>query len=303
MNKSTTLKLPSNTHRDGVVIMFDSLLEGKESLQEMAISQSADMDSAIKRILLDDVFRERVVSSLKLLKPIAVGNARTEGDNAILSDVQTLLADVKEEIRTALPTSLLLKAEETAVLKYIKKCEDFCLKPIHAAAFMLDPKYAGKSHLSGAEINKAYGVVTTVSRHFGLDEGKFLGSLAKYTSKQGLWDGDAIWQSCQHISSATWWKGLCGSEALSPVAFIILQIPPLSAASEENRFLFGNTHTKARNRLTNTRVKKLVDIRANLRLFEPDNDSRLESDSDDEASEFDVQEVDIKGVQGEDKEA
>ena len=37
-NKSTTLKLPSNTCWGSVVIMFDSLLEGKESLQEMAIS-------------------------------------------------------------------------------------------------------------------------------------------------------------------------------------------------------------------------------------------------------------------------
>ena len=52
--------------------------------------------------------------------------------------------------------------------------------------------------------NKIYGVITTVSRHLGLDEGKVLGSLAKYTSMQGLWDGDAIWQLCQHISSATW---------------------------------------------------------------------------------------------------
>ena len=60
----------------------------------------------------------RVVSSLKT---IAVAIARIEGDNAILSDVQTLLADVREEIRTALPTSLLLQAEETAVLKYTKK--------------------------------------------------------------------------------------------------------------------------------------------------------------------------------------
>ncbi|KAM9400551.1 uncharacterized protein ACWYII_030419 [Salvelinus alpinus] len=245
-NKCTTLKLPSNT-RWGGVIMFDSLL--------------------------------------KLLKPIAVAIARIEGDNAILSDVQTLLANVSEEIRTALPTSLLLQAEETAVLKYIKKCEDFCLKPIYAAAYMLDPKYAGKSILSGAEINKAYGVITTVSRC--LDEDKVLSSLAKYTSMQRLWDGDAIWQSCQHISSATWWKGLCGSEALSPDASIILQIPPTSAASQRNWSLFGNTHSKARNRLTNTRVEKSVAIRANLRLFEPDNEpssTRLESDSKDEAS-------------------
>ena len=79
--------------------MFDSHLDGKESLQEMAISLSADMDSPIKRILLDYVFWERVVSSLKLLKPIAVAIALIEGNNAILSDVQTLLA---------LPTSQLL---------------------------------------------------------------------------------------------------------------------------------------------------------------------------------------------------
>ena len=86
---------------------------------------------------------------------------------------------------------------------------------------MLYPKYAGKSILSGAEINQAYGVITNVSCYLGLDEGKVIGSREKYTTKQGLWDGDAIWQSCQHISSATWWKGL-GSEALSPVASIIL---------------------------------------------------------------------------------
>ena len=60
--------------------MFDSLSEGKESLHEMDISQSANMDSPIKRFLLDDVFWERVVSSLNLLKPIAATIAWIEGD-------------------------------------------------------------------------------------------------------------------------------------------------------------------------------------------------------------------------------
>ena len=97
------------------------------------------MDSPIKRILQDDIFWERVVTSQKLLKPIAVAIAQIEGGIAIL------LAAVKEEIHTALPTSLLLQAEETAVLKYIKKCKDFCLKPLHATAYMLDPKYAARA--------------------------------------------------------------------------------------------------------------------------------------------------------------
>ena len=82
------MKLPSKTSWVGVGIMFDSLLE-------MAISQSADMDGPIKRILLVDVFWERFASSRKLLKPISLAIAQIGGDNAILSDVQTLLADVR----------------------------------------------------------------------------------------------------------------------------------------------------------------------------------------------------------------
>jgi len=134
-----------------------------------------------------------------------------------------------------------------------------------------------------------------MSRHLGLDEGKVLGSLAKYRTKQGLWEGDGIWQTSQHISASTWWKGLCGSEALAPVASIILQIPPTSATSERNWSLFGNTHTKVCNRLTNAWVEKLVAIRANLRLFESETEpstTRLDSDSEDDES--DVEEIDIE---------
>ena len=70
--------------------------------------------------------------------------------------------------------------------------------------------------------------------------------------------------------------------------------------------VWEHTQTKARNRLTNPRVEKLVANRANFGLFEPDNEppsTRLESDSEDEASEADVQEVDTEEVQGEDMEA
>ncbi|KAI9519387.1 hypothetical protein NQZ68_028744 [Dissostichus eleginoides] len=53
-------------------------------------------------------------------------------------------------------------------------------------------------------------------------------------------------------------------------------------------------HTKVRNRFTNVRVEKLVGIRANLRLFEPDTEpssTRLDSDTEEEDSELDVDEA------------
>ncbi|XP_060798111.1 uncharacterized protein LOC132900093 [Neoarius graeffei] len=299
-NKSTTLKLPSPTCWAGVVIMYDSLLEGKESLQEMAISPTVAIESEIKKILLDDVFWERLTSSLTILKPIAAAITKIEADDALLSDVQCLFAGIKQAILTALPTSLLLRTEETAAVKLLEKRQEFCVKPVHAAAYMLDPKY-GQSMLSGEEINSAYSVFTALANHLSLDAGKVLGSLAKYRTKQGLWQGDGIWQSSKHISPSTWWKGLCGSEALATIASVLLQIPPTSAASECNWSLFGNTHSKIRNRLTNERVAKLVAIRANLRLFEPDTEpssTRLDTDTDTEVEEdSDIEEVNTEDIE------
>ncbi|KAK3573983.1 hypothetical protein QTP86_034381 [Hemibagrus guttatus] len=77
-NKNTTLKLHSITQWGGVVIMYDSLLKRKESLQKMAISQTAIIEGVIKSILLDDVFWESVTSSLRILKPIAAAIAKIE---------------------------------------------------------------------------------------------------------------------------------------------------------------------------------------------------------------------------------
>ncbi|GAA6105167.1 uncharacterized protein LOC107707548 [Tachysurus ichikawai] len=239
----------------------------------MAISQTAAIVGSIKRILLDDVFWESVTCSLRILKPKAAAIARIEGDNAISRG--NCSGQINREVLY----------------------QEFCIKPIHSAAYMLDPKYENII-LSAEEISSAYTVITAMSHHLGLDKGKVLASLVKYLTKQGLWEGDGIWQSCQHIPASTWWKGLCGSEALAPVASIILQIPPKSAASERNLSLFGNTHTKVCSRLTNARVEKLVAIQANLRLFEPDKEpssTRLDGDTEAE-DESDVGEVDMEDV-------
>lgn len=136
------------------------------------------------------------------------------------------------------------------------------------------------------QINSAYHVISTLTPPQSLRRQSFLASLARFFFKQGLWNGDGIWQSCQHISPYTWWKGLCASEALSPIASVILQIPPTAAASLRLRAFFGKTKTKVGNSLTNNRVEKLVAIRANLNLFEPGTElgssTQLQSDTKEE---------------------
>ena len=94
---------------------------------------------------------------------------------------------------------------------------------------MLDPKCHNQPTLSPEQIDAAYVVISAMAHHLHLDEGKVMASLAKFRSKNGLWKGAGVWTSAEHITAATWWQGLCASEGISPIASVILQIPPTSA--------------------------------------------------------------------------
>ena len=100
-----------------------------------------------------------MVNSLKVLEPIASAITEIEGDQAILSDVQRLLSELEDKVGAVLPQTplvALLKPEERAVLGFLEKCQEFCLKPIHAAAYMLDPKCHDQPTLSPEQIDAAY---------------------------------------------------------------------------------------------------------------------------------------------------
>ena len=84
-----------------------------------------------------------------ILKPIAAAIAKIEGDGAILSDIQCLFADLKEDIQTVLPTSLLLKAEETAVAR---KASGVLHEAVACSSAHAGPKY-DRDLLSGEEMN------------------------------------------------------------------------------------------------------------------------------------------------------
>lgn len=106
--------------------------------------------------------------------------------------------------------------------------------------------------------SSAHNVISAVACHLHLDEGNVLANLTKFHAKD--WKGE-VWASAWCVSTATWWKGLCGSGALSPIASGMLQTPLTSAASERNWSLFGI------NKLANEKVEKLVAIRSKLTLL------------------------------------
>ncbi|XP_047460156.1 uncharacterized protein LOC125019428 isoform X2 [Mugil cephalus] len=283
-SKWTMLELPSGSDWTGVVNMFRSLLEGQTSLQEMGISHTLDVEASIRAILQDSAFWEGLSSSLNLLYLIGNYIDYIKKEEAVLSGVVDVFSQLRYLIGSSLSGSVLHSGEQKAVMASLDRCQEFCVRPIHAAAYMLDPKHAGQQPLSGEQINGAYYVISSLSHHLNLDEGKVLGSFARFSAKQGLWKGAGIWSSCQHVSASTWWKGLCSSEPLSAVAFAILQIPPATGACERMRSHFCNTKAKAS--FSGERVEKLVAVQANLNLLEPSDCefAPLESDEDKKGS-------------------
>ncbi|KAG7501421.1 angiopoietin-1 isoform X1 [Solea senegalensis] len=263
----TTLALPTSSGWSGVLNMFNSLLEGQSSLQEMAVSPTLNVDASIRATLQDSTFWKGLMSSHNLLYLIGNSIDYMKREDAVLSGVVDMFSQLRYHIGASLSGSVLHSAEQKAVLTSLDRCQEFCVKPIHAAAYMLDPKYVGQQTLSGEQINSAYYVITNLSHHLNLDEGKVLGSFARFSAKQGLWKGAGIWSSCQHVSASTWWKGLCSSEPLSAIASAILQIPPTAGACERLWSRFCST--KIEGSFTADRAQKLVAVQANLNLLEP----------------------------------
>ncbi|XP_039977657.1 uncharacterized protein LOC120786321 [Xiphias gladius] len=263
----TTLALPTSSDWTGVLNMFNGLLEGQNSLQEMAVSPTLNVEASIGATLQDSGFWKGLSSSQNLLNLIGNSIDYMKREDAVLSGVVDMFSQLRYHIGASLSGSVLNSAEQKAVMALLDRCQEFCVKPIHLAAYMLDPKYVGQQTLSGEQINRAYYVISNLSHHLNLDEGKVLGSFARFSAKQGLWKGAGIWSSCQHVSASTWWKGLCSSEPLSAVASAILQIPPTTGACEHLRSRFCNT--KVQGCLSADSVQKLVAVQVNLNLLEP----------------------------------
>lgn len=276
----TALALPTSSDCTSVLNMISSLLAGQNSLQEMSVSPTLDVEASVRTTLQDAAFWKGLSSSRNLLNFIGNCIDYIKREDAVLSSVVDMFCQLRYHIGVFLSGSVLHIAEQKAVMASLDRCQDFCSKPIHAAAYMLDPNHVGQQTLSGEQINSAYYVISNLSHHLDLDEGKVLGSFAKYSAKQGLWKGAGIWSSCQHVSPSTWWKGLCSSEPLSAVACAILQIPPTAGACEQ--LLSRLCNTKLHGSLSADRLQKLVAVQANLSLLVPDDTEYAPLESEEE---------------------
>ena len=162
---SYTLKLPGRTRWGAVVIMFQSLVNGKASLQSMAITEELenDLDADTRSLILDnDVFWKRIILTIKLLNPNVDGIAIVAGDKTKLSHVVKVLHDIENKMEENFAESLLNKAEEIQVKNFVKSRRKFMILPAHYAVCIVDPNIVDKELaelLNPADIGQGYDVI------------------------------------------------------------------------------------------------------------------------------------------------
>lgn len=260
---SSTLKLPAETRWCSNLIMFRSLLNGKESLQETVLIEELNVDKKIRQVVLDnDMFWMSINSLVNMLEPICDGLTVIESDSATLSDVPRIFLCIKESLDTLVLTPLQTEEEEEVKNIIETRRMMFC-QPIHYAAYILDPRYF---HDNLDENDFRSGVDFISSFPVSESTTNVLAEFAKYTAHDSVYSNNSVWEAAKLLSPAVWWKGFFKNQSLCSVALRLFNIPPSSAACERIFSVFSNTHTLTRNRLDNERVSKLVSVRSNLVL-------------------------------------
>lgn len=280
--QATTLKIPSATRWAGAYLAFQSLLQNQEVLQALSISREANMKPNLKKYLMSEETWIHIGNAKKLLAPIANSIAKIESDDSVLSDVLEAFITIKNSISSLEVSDFLTTETKEEILNYCDSRRSFCQKPIHLAAYLLDPTYHPYVHnkcvnLNDDEYYSATHFISKVADVLSIDNTLVFQNLAEYRARSQFWSNELLWSPIMNMennssSSRTklhprdWWLGLCHSKPLSAVAIRILSNPPSSAASERNWSLFGRTHTKDRNRLTADRLNKLIFVNWNLKF-------------------------------------
>lgn len=140
-----SLKLPVATRWASVFYAFESLDKNKECLQRLAITKDLEenLGRENKAAILDDHFWNKLQVLMKVLLPIKKWINILQADGSLMSLTPQAFKNIQEVFNKTLPK--LLKCDDRLSLQNsLIDRKDMCLKPIHFAANILDPRLKGK---------------------------------------------------------------------------------------------------------------------------------------------------------------
>ncbi|KAK3916153.1 Tetraacyldisaccharide 4'-kinase [Frankliniella fusca] len=206
----------------------------KAARQETVLHEDLVVDATLRRQVLEDEFWNRAKSINDLLVPIHAAITLIKGSKALLSDVYFLHRKIEDCVTSNLGSLPITAQEKEHIMTLLAERKDFTIKAIHLAAYMLDPRFKGRSPVA-----------------WDWTRGKLLRILATSVVIKDFSQKKSVMDSAERLHPSVWWKGVCSTQPLAKLASNLLSMPP-SAADVERRWSdHGYIHNKSRNRLIN----------------------------------------------------
>ncbi|RVE41902.1 hypothetical protein evm_013452 [Chilo suppressalis] len=249
-----TLKLPCKTRWGSYVSALKSVETNKVALQTLAVNEHIQPSTEIKATILDENFWIMVNQCVNVLKPITESIFQLEGNDYNINKVFMVLKNIKSKLQFNLATtSILENADKELLMTAVENRIAQVIKPIHLAAHLLDPIAVGQELDQNQEID-AMEFINDLANSLNID---CVADLAQYKGRGGLWSKQFTWKAAESVDPVMWWRGICGSTALSKIAVRILTAPCTSAVTERSFSTHSFIHSVKRNRLTTERAAKI----------------------------------------------
>ncbi|CAH0402534.1 unnamed protein product [Chilo suppressalis] len=259
-----TLKLPCKTRWGSYVSALKSVETNKVALQTLAVNEHIQPSTEIKATILDENFWIMVNQCVNVLKPITESIFQLEGNDYNINKVFMVLKNIKSKLQFNLATtSVLENADKELLMTAVENRIAQVIKPIHLAAHLLDPIAVGQELDQNQEID-AMEFINDLANSLNID---CVADLAQYKGRGGLWSKQFTWKAAESVDPVMWWRGICGSTALSKIAVRILTAPCTSAATERSFSTHSFIHSVKRNRLTTERAAKISFLVYNWNLL------------------------------------
>ena len=287
-----SLKLPIKTRWGSILKCIESLINCKEALQILIISQGSEglkfSKSTKDHILDNDIFWIKLEKIRNILQPIVKWITILEGDQQIFSHVYIAVKEIECCLKSKVNFLPINSKEETELVSLFEKRKKMLLKPLHLAAYLLDQHFCGIDLTAQEHVEAMQYIDQVTSNHPRFKEYKEIISLelTNYLAKTDIWDLTYVWETAKKVECITWWKGICCKTKLKDLAIVLLGLPASSAATERSFSTYSFLHCKKRNRLTTERAGKLLYISHNLKLLREHEQTKIHANNNSDAPLF-----------------
>ncbi|XP_063629642.1 uncharacterized protein LOC134801044 [Cydia splendana] len=140
---NVTLLFPVKTRWGSYLHCLENFLKSKSILQTMVVNEDNRDLQKHKLKLLSETTWQDVANQITFLKPIVKWITILEGDSCSIHLVHRALEEIEEELESDNSKSIFEEFPLRDLKLKLKTRKENCVKPIHLAAVILDPKNQG----------------------------------------------------------------------------------------------------------------------------------------------------------------